>query len=87
MLRYNRDTKQCVNSSLTYPFRPLDVPPTARYLDTLVIGTNAVEKYGVTVNVWGDNGENGKESEKLQQPSLLTLHCYFCRSGHHGICG
>lgn len=53
-------TKQCYRYNLTTFFIPVEVPITAEFLDTLVIGTNADEKFGVTVNVWGDNsGTNG----------------------------
>ncbi len=59
MLRYNRETKQCVMQNLTRPFFRIEVPPTATFIGSHVIGSNAVEKFGVTVNIWGFNGDNG----------------------------
>lgn len=41
-------------SLLNETFRRIEVSPTARFLDTYIIGTNAEEKYGLAVNVWGD---------------------------------
>lgn len=61
MLRYNTFTKQCTRSFLNETFYPIAVPPTAQFIDTYIIGTNADEKLGLAVNVWGDNaGPNGR---------------------------
>ena len=59
--RYNTFTKQCSRRPMNETFRKLGVSPTAEFIDTFIIGTNALEKFGVAVNVWGDNrGPNGE---------------------------
>ncbi len=44
--------KTCYNYSLSYPFEPIGIRDNDTYVDTLVIGTNAIETLGLTVNVW-----------------------------------
>lgn len=61
MLRYNRMTKQCFRMPLDRNFTRVEVPTTAQFVDSFVIGTNAIEKFGLTVNVWEvPNGPNGE---------------------------
>ena len=53
-------TKQCTRFTLNETFHTFGVPPTAQFVDTFIIGTNADEKYGLAVNGWIDNnGPNG----------------------------
>lgn len=60
-LRYNTVTKLCTRRFLNETFRPFGVSPTAMFVNTFVIGTNAVEELGLAVNVWADNfGPNGE---------------------------
>lgn len=63
MLRFNTYTKQCTRSFLNETFNRIEVPPTAEFIETHIIGTNAVEQFGLAVNVWADNfGPNGMYS-------------------------
>lgn len=53
-------TKQCTRRPLNETFRPIGVSPTAQFIETVIIGTNAIEALGLAVTVWADNyGPNG----------------------------
>ena len=55
----NLKTKQCYRKPLNDSFHPIEVPITASYVDTRVIGTNAVAGEGVQVDLWaGDTDGN-----------------------------
>ncbi len=49
---YDLRSKTCKKYSLDEPFVAIGIPPSARFVDSRVIGTNAIEQYGLTVNLW-----------------------------------
>ncbi len=62
----------------------IGVTATAKFLDTFIIGTNAVESLGLAVNVWGDNfGPNGQHRKSYSHAGQgvsfppLALVFYF----------
>lgn len=69
--RYNTFTQQCSRRPMNETFRKVGVTATAEFIDTFVIGTNAIEKFGVTVNIWGDNG--GRNGEFLTGPWCVRI--------------
>lgn len=85
--RYNTFTKQCSRRSMfNETFTRLGVSSTAEFLDTFIIGTNADEKFGVAVNLWGDNGGRNGEfpCHACVFSVIMMLHS---REGRHGVCG
>lgn len=56
-------TKQCNRIPLNATFSPIEVPTTAVFIERRVIGLVESDKFGLAVNVWGDNsGPNGMKS-------------------------
>ena len=51
---YDIENKTCKAYPLNETFTVIGIPATARFVDVYVIGTNAIEEYGLTVNLWED---------------------------------
>lgn len=81
MLRYNTLTKQCIRSFLNETFIPIRVSPTARFIGTHVIGTNAIEQFGLTVNIWSDNLGADGNPRNLMCTYYLVCCCTY-RASH-----
>ena len=45
---------------MTEPFRPVEVPPEARFLGSFYVGTSAAPGAGILVDAWGGQAERGK---------------------------
>jgi len=60
--RFNLKTKECDKFTLRETFRPIAVPPGARSMGEVYIGTSAVGGGGVLVDIFTAETEMGKIS-------------------------
>jgi len=58
--RFNLKTKECDKFTLRETFRPIAVPPGARSMGEVYIGTSAVGGGGVLVDIFTAETEMGK---------------------------
>ncbi len=57
--RLNLETRECEKFELKEPFRVIEVPPGARPVGELEIGTSAIPGAGVLVQVYEENLPRG----------------------------
>ena len=60
------NTKTCYREPLKYPFHPFNISLNARYVDSLVIGSNAGLGTGLEVQIW--------EGEDLSELNDRVVH-------------
>ena len=79
-------TKLCYRYNLTTSFRPIEVPPTAKFIDSLVIGTNAVEELGLSVNVWGLDTSLNSNADSLYIFMGYDMYYGDCSTNYLRVC-
>lgn len=58
--RLNIRERTCESFNLSEPFRPVEVPPEAKFLGSFYVGSSAAPGAGILVDTWGGQTERGE---------------------------
>ena len=85
--RANFTSKTCERRLLNDTFRPFSIPYTARYIDTIEIGSNFAPGDGVEAYIWGGQttGKNLGNEEALHNVTDAIIFFYRRRFLHGDV--
>ena len=79
MYLLNVRTKECKIQAIPddIMFHPVGIPPDARSLGEVVIGSNAGAKIGVTVDIWSGTSPRGNGAGSYSGVCVILMVCFF----------